>query len=172
MDYSTYSNSKGTEIRQQLRNQSLENLLITSINTVGDRVFPDDMAVLDMEALCQIVSTWRATHTATFGQVLPNTGAIGEGIADGGGIEPGDNEVLDVVAISMANGGGAPINIEIRLGDLPLFAGSIPPTGTTSSELGAIFPLTLSKGLPLKFAVTGGTSGDFSAKVAYEFRSI
>ena len=172
MDYSSYSNSKGTEIRQQLRNQSLENLLITSINTVGDRVYPDDMAVLDMEALCQIVSTWRATHTATFGQVLPNTGAIAEGIGDGEGVSVGDNEVLDIVAVSMANAGGAPINISVRLGDLVLIDAAIPPTGTSSSELGTLFPMTLSKGLSLKFVVTGGTSADFSAKVAYEYRSI
>ena len=173
MDYSSYSNSKGTEIRQQLRNQSLENLLITSTNTVGDRIFPDDMAVLDMEALCQIVSTWRATHTATFGQVLPNTGAILEGIADGSGIEPGDNEVMEIVGVSCANGGGAPITISIRLGDLVLINGVVDPTnGLTSSDLGALLPLTLSKGLALKFVVTSGTSGDFSAKVAYEYRSI
>ena len=67
---------RGTEIRQQLRNQSLENLLIASINTVGDRIFPDDMAVLDMEALSQIVTAWRSTHAVAYGQVLPNTGAI------------------------------------------------------------------------------------------------
>jgi len=163
---------RGTEIRQQLRNQSLENLLITQTNQVGDRIFPDDMAVLDMEALQQIVSAWRATHTATFGQVLPNTGAIAEGIGDGQGISIGDNEVIEVVAISMANAGGAPINISVQLGDLVLFVGAIPPTGTSSSELGSLFPLTLSKGLTLKFIVTGGTGSDFSAKVAYEYRSI
>jgi len=163
---------RGTEIRQQLRNQTLENLLITETNTVGDRIFPDDMAVLDMEALQQIVSAWRATHTATFGQVLPNTGVIAEGIGDGQGVSIGDNEVLEVVAISMANAGGAPINISIQLGDLVLFVGAIPPTGTSSSELGSLFPLTLSKGLTLKFIVTGGTGSDFSAKVAYQYRSI
>ena len=163
---------RGTEIRQQLRNQSLENLLITQTNQVGDRIFPDDMAVLDMEALQQIVSAWRATHTATFGQVLPNTGAIAEGIGDGQGISIGDNEVIEVVAISMANAGGAPINISVQLGDLVLFVGAIPPTGTSSSELGSLFPLTLSKGLTLKFIVTGGTGSDFSAKVAYQYRSI
>jgi len=172
-DYSSYSNSKGTEIRQQLRNQSLENLLITSTNTVGDRIFPDDMAVLDMEALCQIVSTWRATHTATFGQVLPNTGAIAEGIEDGQGVSVGDNEVLDVVAISCGNAGGAPVNISIRLGDLILYNGIVDPVnGLTSSDLGALFPLTLAKGIALKFVVTGGTASDFSAKVAYQYRSI
>lgn len=163
---------RGTEIRQQLRNQNLESLLITQTNQVGDRIFPDDMAILDMEALTQIVSAWRATHTATFGQVLPNTGAILEGIEAGNGIEPSDNQVIEIVAVSMANAGGAPIEISLQLGDLILFTGVIPPTGLSSNELGSLFPMTLSKGLTLKFVVTGGTSSDFSAKVAYEYRSI
>jgi hypothetical protein len=163
---------RGTEIRQQLRNQSLENLLVSSINTVGDRIFPDDMAVLDMEALQQIVQAWRATHSINYGQVLPNTGVIAEGIADGGGLEPGNNEVIDVVAISLSNSGGAPVEVSVRLGDLAIINIAVPPTGTTSSELGAIFPLTLSKGLALKFVVTSGTSSDFAGKIAYEFRSI
>lgn len=163
---------RGTEIRQQLRNQTFEDLLITSINTVGDRVYPDDMAVLDMEALTQIVDTWRATHAVSYGQVLPNTGAIAEGIADGGGIEPLDNQVIDVVAISCANSGGAPVEVSVRLGDLQIVNTAVAPTGLTSSELGAIFPLTLSKGLALKFVVTSGTASDFSAKVAYSYRIV
>ena len=163
---------QGTEIRQQLRNQSFEDLLITSINTVGDRIFPDDLAVLDMEALTQIVSTWRSTHVPSYGNVLPNSGVLAEGIADGSGIAPGDNEVIDVVAIALANAGGAPVEVSVRLGDLPLVNIAVPPTGTTSSELGAIFPLTLSKSLALKFVVTSGTSADFSAKVAYQFRCV
>lgn len=164
---------RGTEIRQQLRNQSLENLLISSINTVGDRIFPDDMAVLDMEALSQIVDAWRSTHSINYGQVLPDTGNIAEGIADGQGIEPLQNQVIDIVGISMANAGVAPVEAQVKLGDLVLFAGAIPPTGTTTStEIGAIFPLTLSKGIALKFGVTSGTSSDFSAKVAYTYRSV
>ena len=163
---------RGTEIRQQLRNQTFEDLLITSINTVGDRVYPDDMAVLDMEALTQIVDTWRATHAISYGQVLPNTGAIAEGVADGGGLEPLDNQVIDIVAISLANSGGAPVTVDVRIGDLVLITIPVPPTGTSSSELGAIFPITLSKGLALKFVVTAGTGADFSAKVAYSYRIV
>ena len=161
----------GTEIRQQLRNQSLEDLQVGSINTVGDRIFPDDMAILDMEALQQIVSAWRATHSPNYGQILPNTGAIAEGIADGGGLEPGNNEVIDVVGISLANAGGAPVEVNVQIGDLILIGLAVPPTGASSSEIGAIFPLTLSKGLALKFVVTSGTASDFSAKVAYAYRS-
>ena len=165
----------GTEIRQQLRNQSLENLLITSINTVGGRIFPDDLAVIDMDALTQIVNTWQNTHVATYGQVLPNSGVLLEGIADGGGLAAGDNEVIDVQAISLANSGGAPIEVTISFGDLPLVAVAIPPAGQTSAELavaGLSFPITMSKGLSLKFVVTSGTAADFSAKVAYQFRSV
>ena len=96
---------RGTEIRQQLRNESLENLLITTLNTVGDRIFPDDLAVLDLEALVQIVDSWRSTHVATYGNVLPNTGFIAEGIVDGSGVAPVDNEVMDIVAVDCANAG-------------------------------------------------------------------
>lgn len=162
----------GTEIRQQLRNQTLEDLQIGSINTVGDRIYPDDMAVLDMEALTQIVESWRSTHAIAYGQVLPNTGNIAEGIADGGGLEPLDNQVIDVVGISCANAGGAPVEVSVRIGDLQLINVAVAPTGLTSSELGAIFPLTLSKGLALKFVVTSGTASDFSAKVAYSYRVV
>ena len=165
---------KGTEIRQQLRNQTFEDLLVTSINTVGDLIYPDDLAVIDMMALEQIVNSWRSTHVQTYGNVLPNSGVVAEGIADGGGIEPSNNQVIDIVAVSVANGGaGAPVEFDLRIGDLPVFGGAIPPSSTTkSSEFGAIFPMTLSKGLALKFVVTSGTSSDFSAKVAYESRCV
>ena len=159
-----------TEIRQQLRNQSLDDLLSSSIQTVGGRIFPDDLAVIDMDAFNQIIRAWRSTHVATYGNVIPNTGAIQENIPDGSGVSPGNNEVLDVVAISLANGGGAPIEVSVRLGDLPIINIAVPPTGVTSSELGAIFPLTLSSTLALKFVVTSGTSADFNAKVAYQYR--
>lgn len=164
---------KGTEIRQQLRNESLENLLITTLNTVGDRIFPDDLAVLDLEALVQIVNSWRSTHVATYGNVLPNTGVIAEGIADGGGVAPIDNEVMDIVAVDCANAGGNLIEFTMSIGDLAIINTAIPPNGgIASTDLGAIFPLTLSKGLSLKFTVTNGTASDFSAKVAYQYRCV
>lgn len=161
---------ESTEIRQQLRNQSLGDTLATTINTVGGRVFPDDLAVIDLNALNQIVSSWQSTHVQTYGEVLPNSGAIAEGIADGGGLSVADNEVLEVVAISCANAGVGPLEITIGIGDLIVYAGAVPPTGLSSSEIGAVFPMTLSKGLSLKFVVTSGTAADFSAKVAYQYR--
>lgn len=162
---------ESTEIRQQLRNQDLDTLQTGTLNTVGGRIFPDDLAVIDLNALNQIVTSWQSTHVQTYGEVLPNSGAITEGIADGGGISVGDNEVLDVVAVSVANGGASPMEITLGIGDLVLFAGAVPPNGSlTSSDFSQNFPITLSKGLSLKFVVTSGTGSDFSAKVAYQYR--
>jgi len=77
------------------------------------------------------------------------------------------------VAISCANSGGVPINISIRLGDLILINGIVDNiNGLTSSDLGTLLPMTITKGIALKFVVTGGTASDFSAKVAYQYRSI
>jgi len=160
-----------TEIRQQLRNQSLNDLLTSSINTVGGRIFPDDLAVIDMDAFNQIIKAWQQTHVATYGQVLPNTGVVATGIASGSGIEPGDNEVIEVIGVEVANAGGAPIEFQVKIGDLVLFGGAAPPNGITTSQEIGVFPLTLSKGNALKFGVTSGTTSDFSAKVAYNFRS-
>ena len=161
---------ESTEIRQQLRNQNLESLLIDAIGTVGGRIFPDDLAVIDLNALNQIVGSWQSTHVQTYGNVLPNTGLIAEGITDGGGVAPADNEVIEIVAASLANSGVAPIDVEIRIGDLVLNSANVPPSETVKSFDIGVFPLTLSKGLSLKFVVTSGTPADFSAKVAYEFR--
>ncbi len=161
-----------TRIREQLRNQNLEDLLVNAIQQVGKPTYPDAQGVMDLKALNQIVTSWRSVHAPSYGNVQPNSGVLLESIADGSGLEPTNNQVIDVIAISCANAGaGAPIEFELRLGDLPVFGMAIAPSGTVkSSDFGAIFPLTLSKGNALKFVVTSGTSGDFSAKIAYNQR--
>jgi hypothetical protein len=161
-----------TEIRQQLRNQSLSDLLSGTIRTVGGRVFPDDLARIDLDALNQIVESWRSTHVQTYGNVLPNSGVIQQGIVDGGGIQPENNEVIEIVAISTANSGGGPIDYTVSIGDVALANTGIPPAGgaTTTEILGALYPIVLSNGLSLKFTVTNGTGDDFSAQIAYQYR--
>jgi len=159
-----------SKIREQLRNPNLEELLVGAIQQVGKPSFPDKSGVMDLNALINIVDSWRSVHAIGYGNVLPNSGVLAENIADGGGLEPQDNEVYDVLAVSYSNGGGAPVEVSMRLGDLAIVNLAVPPTGTTSSELGALFPITLSKGNALKFVVTSGTSSDFTAKIAYNKR--
>ena len=78
-----------------------------------------------------------------------------------------------IVAVDCANAGGNPIEFTMSIGDLAIINTALPPNGgIASSDLGAIFPLTLSKGLSLKFTVTSGASEDFSAKVAVQYRCV
>jgi len=162
---------ESTEIRQQLRNQDLDTLQTGTLNTVGGRIFPDDLAVIDLNALNQIVNSWQSTHVQTYGQVLPNTGVVVEGIQDGGGIGPADNEVMEIVAVALGNTSGSDaIEVRMSIGDLPLGVFPVPPTESVSLAQNGIFPLTLSKGLALKFVVVTGTGSDFEGSAAYQFR--
>ena len=158
-----------SKVREQLRNQALDTVIVDAFKQVGGVVFPDKAGVMDLNALINIVDSWRSVHVPTFGNVIPNSWVIAENIADGGGIEPLDNQVINVIGISFANGGGAPIEVSMRIGDLPLLNLAVAPTGATSSEIMPARELILSKGNALKFVVTSGTSADFTAKVAYNF---
>ena len=65
-----------TEVRQQLRNQTLTDLTAESIATVGGRIFPDGTAIGDLGALLQIVEAWRDVHVPTYGAPIPGTGNV------------------------------------------------------------------------------------------------
>jgi hypothetical protein len=161
-----------SRVREQLRNQDLDTVIIDAFKQVGGVVFPDKAGVMDLNALISIVDSWRSVHVATFGNILPNSGVLAENIADGGGLEPQDNEVIHIQGISFANGGGAPVEVQMRIGDLPMIALAVPPNGvSTSSEIMPARQLILSKGNALKFVVTSGTASDFSAKIAYNYSS-
>jgi hypothetical protein len=76
--------------------------------------------------------------------------------------------VYQVLAIALGNTGGSPIDVSVQIGDVPLIVTAVTPGGqATSSELGAIFPLRLSKGNALKFSVVTGTGSDLNAIVSY-----
>ena len=100
-----------SEIANQLKSQSLGDVLASTFNTVGGRVFPDLLASQSLADLVKVVDSYRATHAPLYGNPLPNTGtaytAVGEGseaIVDL--IAPSDNEVVNVNAMSLKNAGG------------------------------------------------------------------
>jgi len=157
-----------SDIRNQLKSQSLDQVLPNAFKQVGGVVFPDASATINLNDLFQIVNSYRAVHAPSYGQSIPNTGLTAEGIEDGGGLEPSDNEAFKILAIQASNGGGAPVEFTLTIGDVLITAGAIPPAGSVgANELPAIFPITIVKGNPIKFTVTSGTSSDFSAKIAY-----
>lgn len=158
-----------SDIRNQLKSQSLDQVLPSAFKQVGGVVFPDKSAVVNLNDLAQIVNSYRSVHAPAYGSPIPNTGTVKTGIEDGEGLEPQDNEAYNILALEATNGGGAaPLEIKITISDVLVYAGAIAPSQTIGlGDLPAVFPLTLVKGNALKFSVSSGTATDLTAKVAY-----
>lgn len=154
-----------SEIRNQLKSQSIQAVSPATFETVGGRIFPDEPSVLDQEALSQIVKTWQAAHSPTYGspigqssQTFTGTGAGGEAEVDV--VTATKSQVYRVQGIAVANaGGGAPVVCKVLIGDCPLvmdLTGA--PSTTTPFPLSQ--PVFVDLNSPLKFAVLSGTAGD------------
>jgi len=154
-------------VRDNLKTLNASEVLASQITNAAKVIRLSLEAIPDQVDANAIVEFYRSVHAPTYGNTIPNTGVQATGIENGEGLEPSDNEVFQVLAINLANSGGAPVEVSVRIGDVTLIALAVPPTGTTSNELGAIFPILLSKGNALKFVVTSGTATDFSASIAY-----
>ena len=156
-----------SEIRNQLKSQSLEAVVPSSFNEVGGRVFPDEPSVDDQTTLNQIVASWAAVHVPAFGnpigqssQTVTKAGAAGE--AEVEVLTATKSQVYRVQSIALANGGGAAPGVaKILLGDCPLIldATSAPSSAGEPVLVGA-GPFFVDLNSPLKFAVTSGTGTD------------
>ncbi len=156
-----------SEIANQLKSQTLDEVISTSFNTVGGRVFPDLNASLDIIDLVQIVDSWRATHAQTYGNGIPDTGtayAVSPSATDSAAdlIAPANNEVIHVNGISLSNGGGGAIEYMLKLDNVLLSTGAVPP-GTTIPVQDFNQQLILSKGQTLTITATSGTATDLTA---------
>tara|TARA_Y100001973_G_C5160072_1_gene313029 strand:- start:660 stop:1160 length:501 start_codon:yes stop_codon:yes gene_type:complete len=153
-----------SEVGNQFKSQKLSQLITSSINTVGGRVFPDPLANNDLMSLNNVVNAWRSTHAQAYGNALPNTGtATVVNPSDTGTpvdlIVANDNEVVLVNALSGENGGSGSITFQILLGDTLVkqdTLGSAALQGYTSDVKGLI----VSKGQELRILVTSGTAAD------------
>lgn len=155
-------------VRDNLKTLDFSSVLASQITEASKVIRLSLEAIPDAQDLNNIIDAWRSVHAPGYGNTIPNTGVQVEGLSDGDGIEPGDNEVYQILGCSLGNTGGAPIEVSVQIGDLPLIVTAVPPGGSvTSSELGAIFPIMLSKGNAFKFQVVTGTGSDLNAIVQY-----
>lgn len=156
-------------VRDNLKTLSASEVLASQITSASKVIRLSLEAIPDQMSANNIVEFFRSVHAPIYGATIPDTGLVAEGIEDGQGLEPGNNECFQVLAVDVTNGGGvAPIELTISISNVKLYAGVVPPNQSIgTADLPAIFPLILSKGNPLKFTVTGGTASDLSARVAY-----
>ncbi len=154
-----------SEIRNQLKSQSLEAVVPSTFNTVGGRVFPDDTSIQDQLDLEQIVKAWSSVHAPTYGNPIGQSSADFTAAGQGGEAEvdvvtASKSQVYRIQGIALANGGGAaPIVCKILIGQCALvmdLTGA--PSTTTPFPLSQ--PVFVDLNSPLKFAVLSGTATD------------
>lgn len=154
-----------SEIRNQLKSQSLEAVVPSSFNEVGGRVFPDEPSINDQTTLNQIVASWAAVHVPAFGnpigqssQTVSKAGAAGE--AEVEVLTATKSEVYRVQAIAVSNSGGAAeVICRVLIGDCPLTI-DLTAGPSTSQPFPLTQPVFVDLNSPLKFAVTTGTGTD------------
>ena len=155
------------EIRNQLKNQSIEAVDPLAFETVGGRVFPDEPSLSDQQALAQIVSTWQAAHAPTYGQPIGQSSQTVSAAGQGGEAEVDvltatKSQVWRVQSIALANGGGAaPVVVKILIGDCPVVM-DLTGAPSTSTPYPITNALYVDLNSPLKFAVLSGTATDAS----------
>jgi hypothetical protein len=155
-------------VRDNLKTLSASEVLASQITAASKVIRLSLEAIPDQLSANNIVEFYRSVHAPIYGATIPDTGLTASGIENGQGLEPGNNECFQVLAIQVTNGGGAPLEVSVTIGDVKFYAAAIPPNTTIGvGDLPAIFPFILSKGNALKFTVTSGTASDLVASVAY-----
>jgi len=156
-----------SELGNQLNSQTLEQVLASTFNTVGGRVYPDLRSETGLLDFIAVVNAWRATHAQAYGGVIPDSGtayAVTASSTDSPVdlVAPSNNEVVVVNAISVTNAGGAaPIPYQVKLGDTILAAGEALPALSTPVTLQ--YAVSVSKGQTLTITATSGTATDLTA---------
>ncbi len=156
-------------VRDNLKTLSASEVLASQITAASKVIRLSLESIPDQLSANNIVEFYRSVHAPIYGATIPDTGATATGIQNGQGLEPGTNECFQILAIQVTNeGGAAPLEVSITLGDVKFYAGAIPPNTTIGvGDLPSMFPFILSNGNALKFTVTGGAPDDLAASVAY-----
>ena len=158
------------DIVNQLKSQSLDEVLATAFKQVGGPVFPDARALASLGELVHIVEAWRATHAISYGAPIPNEGTdytAAPAVVDTPVhlVAPSTTESVIVNAISSVNTGAAPVIGTITLGDGVILA-TFAATPGASEPIALPYPIWVTKGAVLSATVTSGTPGDVSIKAS------
>jgi len=159
-----------TEIRNQLKSQDLATLEASSLSTVGGRVFPDNAAVPGLRDLVSVTDAWRATHATAYGGPIGGTDAVVTHQMQTDNVEaiftPTGKQLAQVIAVQVANGGGAPMTADLLIGGVIVAAGlTINPTESAGFDIDST--LICGPSTALQVHLTSGSASDATAKAAY-----
>lgn len=160
-----------TRIQEQLRNQSLDNILSSAFKQVGGVVYPDAASNSNLKSLRSIVNAWQSVHAPTYATVIPSTSTkITHDPSIVGAFEtvynPTSNQVIQIQALQIVNSAVAPVQFQVGANDTACYLGTVDPSGTFCVPLNELPLFSNSQG-SLAFQQTDGNVGDVSITVVY-----
>ena len=96
-----------SQLRNQLKDITFDDLTAANIQLVGGRVYADSASRENVNDLVNVQNAWQAVHAPTYGNPIPSTGVL-EAVPSENGVElkivsPGDNEVYRVFGFFVEN---------------------------------------------------------------------
>ena len=160
-----------TNVRDQLRNQSLGDVDPASFAVVGSRVFPDRTAMADTSALIAIVDAWRSAHAISYGGPIGGTDDTTTHTMQTDGVgavyTPQNRQVAQIIAVEVGNGGGQPMSADLYVGGVLTGVAQINVNPSESSGFNLERPVFVGASTPLQVKLLSGNPSDATVKVAY-----
>ena len=151
-----------SELQNQLKNQTLNELLPSSLKEVGGVVFPDERADMNLNTFDSIVDHWQSVHVPSYGQPIAGTVETKQ-ITGTESFFANSNEVYKLQGFTFENSGGVEaIVFNFKVGLFPVLANTT--LNASASTTPTILPnLFFDKANPLSFEILSGSGGDLVA---------
>jgi len=150
-----------SELQNQLKNQSLDELLPSSLKEVAGVVFPDERADMDLNTFASIVDHWRSVHVPSYGQPIAGTVETKQ-ITGAEGFFPASNEVYKLQGFTFENTSPQSVVFNFKVGSFPILANTT-VAGNASSTPTLLPSLFFDKASPLSFEILSGLGSSLEA---------
>lgn len=158
-----------SDLRNLLKGQTIDGTTADQVHVIGGRVFLDQSGVPSLRDFAEIVSAWRGVHALAYGGPIGGTDAVTTHQMQTDNVEailtPTGTALHRVVAVQVANGGGAPMTADLLIGGVVVASGlTINPSESAGFTIGS--DLVIGASTPLQVHITSGTVSDAVAKAA------
>jgi len=150
------------ELRNLLKDQSLNDVAPSAFAQVGGVVFPDQGAAFSLADFGTIVEAFRHVHLPTYGSAIPKSAATSSVNSDGTLLATSGNAVAVVQAIQITTTGADPSTVQLRLNGVLVSSPTADPADTQPVALS--YPLVVDSGSSLTVA---NSSADITLVCSY-----
>lgn len=160
-----------SELRNILKGQTIDSTDASTLHDVGGRVFLDGSSIAALNDFAKMADSWRGVHALAYGGPIGGTDDVTTHAMQTDSVEavltPSDKQVMRVLAVQVANDGGAPMTAQLYVGGVNTGIQEI--NINPSEEAGFLLenPLVIGNSTPLGIKITSGTVSDATAKVAH-----